>query len=88
MKKKLLLINPSQSKKTNLANLFTIPSASLGYLAALTPSDWDIKINDENIEKLTFEDADLVGRLRQIVVTADKGDVHQKIALRCQFDIG
>ncbi len=60
MKKKLLLINPSQSKKPNLANLITIPSSSLGYLAALTSPDWDIKIMDENIEELTFEEADLV----------------------------
>ena len=60
MSKKLLLINPSQSKKPNLANLITIPSASLGYIAALTPPDWDIKIMDENIEELTFEEADLV----------------------------
>lgn len=60
MKKKLLLINPAQSKKPNLANLITIPSSSLGYLAALTPPNWDIKIMDENIEDLTFEEADLV----------------------------
>lgn len=60
MGKKLLLINPAQSKKPNLANLITIPSSSLGYLAALTPPGWDIKINDENIEDLTFEEADLV----------------------------
>ncbi len=30
-------------------------------MAAMTPSDWDVKIIDENIEPITFEEADLVG---------------------------
>ena len=38
--------------------------------------------------ELIFEDADFVFRLRQVVVAKDKWDVYQKIALRCQFDIG
>jgi radical SAM superfamily enzyme YgiQ (UPF0313 family) len=33
----------------------------LGYVAALTPLDWEIRIVDENVEHLSFEDADLVG---------------------------
>ncbi|MGB3129904.1 MAG: radical SAM protein, partial [Dehalococcoidia bacterium] len=63
MAKKLLLINPADSAKLNASavRLFTLPPPSLAYLAALTPSDWDIKIIDENIEPITFEDADLVG---------------------------
>ena len=63
MAKKLLLINPADLAKLNATcvRLFTIPPPSLACLGALTPSDWDIKIIDENIEPLTFEDADLVG---------------------------
>ncbi len=44
-----------------LASVLRLQPASLAYLAALTPSDWDIRIVDENIEPLLFEDADLVG---------------------------
>jgi radical SAM superfamily enzyme YgiQ (UPF0313 family) len=59
--KKLLLINPAQHNRTNLASLLRLPPASLAYLVALTASDWQIKIVDENVEPLTFEEADLVG---------------------------
>lgn len=78
MVKKLLLIDPAQYAKLDLAGVLRLPQASLvylldlagvlrlpqaslAYLAALTPPDWDIKIIDENIGPLTFEDADLVG---------------------------
>ena len=63
MAKKLLLINPVQDSKLSLGIVepIRIPPISLAYIAALTPSDWDIRIIDENIEPLTFEDADLVG---------------------------
>ncbi len=61
MAKRLLLINPAQHIKPNLASVLRLPAASLGYIAALTPPDWEISIADENIEPLTFEDADLVG---------------------------
>jgi radical SAM superfamily enzyme YgiQ (UPF0313 family) len=63
MAKKLLLINPVQETRYNLACVPTlrVPQVGLAYIAALTPSDWDIKIIDESIEPLTFEDADLVG---------------------------
>ena len=63
MAKKLLLINPSDEAKLNAIKVrnFTFPPPSLAYLAGLTPSDWDIKIIDENIEPITFEEADLVG---------------------------
>jgi radical SAM superfamily enzyme YgiQ (UPF0313 family) len=63
MAKKLLLINPGDEAKLNAIKVrnFSYAPPSLAYLAALTPSDWDIKIIDENIEPLTFEDADLVG---------------------------
>ena len=63
MVKKLLLINPSDEAKLNAISVrnFTYAPPSLAYLAAMTPSDWDTEIIDENIEPITFEDADLVG---------------------------
>jgi len=33
----------------------------LGYVAALTPDNWEIKIIDENFDEFQFEEADLVG---------------------------
>ncbi|MGB2584280.1 MAG: radical SAM protein [Dehalococcoidia bacterium] len=63
MAKKLLLINPADSAKLNASavHAFTLPPPSLAYLAGLTPADWDVRLIDENVESLTFEDADLVG---------------------------
>jgi len=66
MAKKLLLIGPAREAELNLAgagilSYLSLPPMSLAYLAALTPSDWDIKIIDENVESVTFKDADLVG---------------------------
>jgi radical SAM superfamily enzyme YgiQ (UPF0313 family) len=63
MAKKLVLINPADVAKLNASSvrLFTLAPPSLACLAALTPSDWDIEFVDENVERLTLEDADLVG---------------------------
>ena len=63
MAKKLLLVNPSDQDKLNAISVryFTFPPPSLAYVAALTPSDWDVQIIDENIQSMTSEDADLVG---------------------------
>ena len=61
MAKKLLLVNPAQRIVPNLVTLFRLPPASLAWLASSAPLDWDIKVIDENIEPLTFEDADLLG---------------------------
>jgi len=63
MIKKLLLINPVEKVDANISDVpvLRFPPLSLAYIAALTPSDWDIKIIDENIEPFTFEDADIVG---------------------------
>jgi len=58
--KKLLLVNPAQHNRTNLAAILRLPPASLAYLAALTPSDWQLRMIDENVESFDFEDADLV----------------------------
>lgn len=63
MNKKLLLINPVQEARLSLGIVVPIrvPPIGLGCVAALTPLDWEIRIVDENIEHLSFEDADLVG---------------------------
>lgn len=63
MRKKLLLINPVDYSGKSLAispgNKY--PPLGLGIVAALTPSDWDIEILDENHSKFHFKPADLVG---------------------------
>ena len=60
--KKLLLVNPvGQTSGYLLSKFSTIPPLSLAYIAALTPSDWEVKIADENFSQVSFEEADLVG---------------------------
>jgi radical SAM superfamily enzyme YgiQ (UPF0313 family) len=55
-KKKLILINPT------LSNPFPgFPPLGLGYVAALTPDNWDVEIIDENFEIARFKECDLVG---------------------------
>jgi len=67
MTKKLLIINPVQQVERqefwneSAVRIMQYPPTNLAYLAALTPPGWDIRIADETIEPLTFEDADLVG---------------------------
>jgi len=67
MARKLLIINPVQQVEhqefwnESAVRIMQYPPTNLAYLAALTPPGWDIKIADETIESLTFEDADLVG---------------------------
>ena len=75
MIKKLLLINPAQfpdNPKLNLAGVIRLPQSSLAYLAALTPKDWKVKILDENLDRLSFEEADLVG-ITAYTCTAPRG---------------
>ena len=60
--KKLLLINPVGRKSGTLLSKFsTFPPLSLAYVAAVTPSNWEIRILDENFDQSEFEEADLVG---------------------------
>lgn len=60
--KKLLLINPVGRRSGYLLSKFsTFPPLGLAYVAAVTPSNWDVKILDENFDKFVFEEADLVG---------------------------
>ncbi len=62
---KLLLINPSsRTRKEGLGQRpwHATPSLALGYVAALTPSGWEVRIVDEYIEAIDFhQPADLVG---------------------------
>jgi radical SAM superfamily enzyme YgiQ (UPF0313 family) len=61
-KRKLLLVNPVNASKigfsTNLSSRF--PPLGLGIVAALTPPDWEIELVDENFERFTYRDANLV----------------------------
>jgi len=60
--KKLLLVNPvGQASGYLLSKFSTIPPMSLAYIGAVTPSDWEIKIADENFGRFEIEEADLVG---------------------------
>ncbi len=60
--KKLLLINPVGQISGGLLSRFTtFPPLSLAYVAELTPSNWEVKIADENFGRFVFEEADLVG---------------------------
>jgi len=63
MKKKLILINPALERKSGfiLSTMLFYPPLSLAYIAALTPSTWDVEIIDENIKEFEFKDADFVG---------------------------
>jgi radical SAM superfamily enzyme YgiQ (UPF0313 family) len=82
MGKRLLLVNPGNEDKLNAASVglfFTFPPPGLAYLAALTPSDWDIRILDENVEPMTFEDADLVG------LTAMTSNAHRAYQISGQY---
>lgn len=61
--KRLLLINPVNPLRPGfLINKTTRNQPlALGIIAALTPSDWKIKIIDENFRTFRFYEADLVG---------------------------
>ncbi|KYK36217.1 MAG: radical SAM protein [Theionarchaea archaeon DG-70] len=63
MKKKLVLVNPVNPHKVGLTvNVSSrFPPLGLGIVAALTPSDWNVEIIDENFEPFTYRNADLVG---------------------------
>jgi radical SAM superfamily enzyme YgiQ (UPF0313 family) len=66
MRRRLLLINPAHMvngrQRTGPAQ-FPIPPLNLGYVAALTPPDWDVRIADENLRMDDGADRapDLVG---------------------------
>lgn len=63
MNKKLLLINPVNSRRAGLAinKNSRFPPLGLGIVATLTPPGWDVEIIDENFEPFQYREADLVG---------------------------
>jgi radical SAM superfamily enzyme YgiQ (UPF0313 family) len=63
MKRKLVLINPVNPARTGLTvnKSSRFPPISLGIVAALTPTSWEVELVDENWEPFTYRDADLVG---------------------------
>jgi hypothetical protein len=56
-RKRLLLINPARVERRGfLMNQFSkVPPLNLAIIAALTPSDWEVKIADENFAYHYFE---------------------------------
>ncbi|HUI69813.1 MAG TPA: radical SAM protein [Spirochaetia bacterium] len=60
--KRLLLINPVGRRSGFLLSSFTtLQPLSLAYLAAVTPTDWDVRIADEIFGEVRLEKVDLVG---------------------------
>ncbi len=61
--KQLLLVNPANTYRKGylLRRQSKQAPLALGILAALTPSDWGIRIADENFREFRYRDADLVG---------------------------
>jgi radical SAM superfamily enzyme YgiQ (UPF0313 family) len=60
--KKLLLVNPVGRRSGFLLSRFsTVQPLSLAYIAAATPSDWEVRIADEVFGQIQPEKADLVG---------------------------
>ena len=88
---KLLLIQPApftgnQDRLFHLVNYFarknyfTVPPISLGILAALTPSSWDIRIIQEPHQRVNFDEAaDLVG------ITANTSNVLRGYQIADEF---
>ena len=62
-KRKLLLINPVNPTRNGLTvnKSSRFPPIGLGIVAALTPQTWEVQLIDENWNKFSYEDADLVG---------------------------
>jgi len=59
---KLLLVSPCQYKHRRFSNSLRIPQISLNIIAALTPSNYEIKIVEEELEDINFdENCDIVG---------------------------
>ena len=61
--KRLLLINPLSTMREGLIlhSHVIYPPTGLGIVAALTPSDWQVEIIDENFGRFEYREADLVG---------------------------
>ncbi len=63
-------------------NYFTVPPISLGILAAMTPSFWEVKIVQEPHQQVNFDEpADLVG------ITANTGNVIRGYQIADEFRV-
>lgn len=62
-KYKLLLINPQNQRRKGFVidRESTYPPISLGIIASMTPSNWEVEIHDEQFDPFVFKQADLVG---------------------------
>ncbi len=62
-KHKLLLINPLSTMREGLIlhSHVIYPPIGLGIVAALTPEHWEVELLDENFERFSYREADLVG---------------------------
>jgi len=60
---KLVLVNPisDHTRGIQRRKITRFPPLGLAYLAALTPSHWDVSLIDENVRVTSFPEADLVG---------------------------
>ena len=66
---KILLISPERERKKEETFLFKLGFLNLPYVAAVTPSDVEVKIVDETCQKINFEEkVDLVGITAQTPV--------------------
>jgi radical SAM superfamily enzyme YgiQ (UPF0313 family) len=66
---KILLISPERERKKEETFLFRLSFLNLPYVAAVTPTDVEVKIVDEALEKVDVEEeADLVGLTAQTPV--------------------
>ncbi len=62
-RRKLLLINPLSTRRQGLIlhSHVIYPPMGIGIVASLTPDHWDVEMIDENFERFTYREADLVG---------------------------
>jgi radical SAM superfamily enzyme YgiQ (UPF0313 family) len=62
MPPKLLLINPSNTRRKGFTNddSTRFMPVGLGIVAALTPRNWDVELLDESFEEFSYKSADLV----------------------------
>src|SRR4030042_14832 len=66
---KILLISPERQRKKEEAFLFRLSFLNLPCVAAVTPSDIEVKIIDEAFEEINFDEkTDLVGLTAQTPV--------------------
>ncbi len=85
---KLYLVNPLfpqtiwsfEGLRPFTGTRFLTTPLGLATVAALTPSDWEVEISDENVEEINFEtDADLIG------ITAFNVQYQRALAIAAEF---